>query len=217
MNKDLEERGIKIAGNLKLMYPDADCTLADRTPWKLLISAILAAQCTDARVNTVTKELFKEFSTVKSFANAELPVLEDRIHSCGFYHAKAKAIKGSMQKILNDYNGKVPDKLDDLLSLPGVGRKIANLILGDCFGKQAIVTDTHCLRISGHLGLTESKDPIKVEQDLMKYIPENDWTSYGHCAVAHGRALCTARNPKCGQCALQSLCVYGLNKLNELK
>lgn len=209
-----EKQGTEIVRILKSMYPEADCTLRCRMPWQLLISAILAAQCTDARVNMITEGLFKEFPDIKSFADADMIALEDRIHSCGFFHAKAKAIKGSMQRILHEYGGEVPSSIDKLLTLPGVGRKIANLVLGDCFGKQAVVVDTHCLRISGLLGLTESKDPYKVEKDLMKYIPQSEWSSYGHCIVAHGRAICIARRPKCSICALQCVCRYGFNLLN---
>lgn len=210
-----KKQGAEIIRILKAVYPEADCTLDCHLPWQLLISAILAAQCTDSRVNMITESLFKEFPTIKAFADVDLPVLEDRIFSCGFYHAKAKSIKSSMQRILDVYDGKVPSTTGDLLTLPGVGRKIANLVQGDCFGKPAIVVDTHCLRVSRLLGLTESTDPHKVEMDLMKYIPENNWTSYGHCIVAHGRAVCVARRPKCPQCPLQCVCVYGLKILKE--
>lgn len=194
-------------------YPDADCTLFFREPWKLLISGILAAQCTDARVNIVSEALYKEFPTKESIAGADLSILEDRIHSCGFYHVKARSIKGSMQRLIDHYHGEVPDSLGELLTLPGVGRKIGNLILGDCFGRQAIVVDTHCARISKWLGLTDSTDPSRIEQDLMQCVPKDEWTNYGHRMVAHGRALCIARNPRCAQCPLQQICKKGMETI----
>ncbi len=194
-------------------YPDADCTLEYQEPWKLLISGILAAQCTDARVNIVCSTLFVEFPTIESIAEADILLLEDRIRSCGFFHVKAKAIKSSMNRILEDFSGQVPSTLDELISLPGVGRKIGNLILGDCFGRQAVVVDTHCTRISRHLGLTDATDPAKIEQDLMRCLPEESWTSYGHRIVAHGRAICTARNPQCAKCPLRHVCKKGMEKV----
>lgn len=203
----------QIVSRLAELYPDADCTLFFREPWKLLIAAILAAQCTDARVNIVAGKLFSEFPTPESLADLDIEILEDRIRSCGFYHMKAKSIKNSMQMLVHQYHGRVPDQLADLVAMPGVGRKIANLVLGDCFGNQAIVVDTHCARISRHLGLTDSEDPRKIEQDLMKWIPRNEWTSYGHRIVAHGRAVCTARNPKCSRCLLQTICRKGIQTL----
>lgn len=175
-----------------------------------MISGILAAQCTDARVNIVCKDLFNEFTTVQSIAKADELVLEDRIHSCGFYHVKARAIKASMQKLLDDYSGEVPSDMGELLTLPGVGRKIANLVLGDCFNKPSIVVDTHCRRISKHLGLTNSDNPLKIEQDLMKCIPKMQWTNFGHMIVAHGRAVCNARSPRCEICPLRIVCKKGL-------
>ena len=210
---DLHRQAVQVSRILAETYPEADCTLDYREPWKLLISGILAAQCTDARVNVVCKSLFVEFPTIQSLADADLPVLEDRIRSCGFFHVKAKAIKASMRKILEDYQGEVPSTLEELTTLSGVGRKIGNLILGDCFGKQAVVVDTHCARISKHLGLTDSTVPNKIEQDLMRYLPKNEWTSYGHRIVAHGRAICTARNPKCLQCPLRPVCKKGMGNI----
>lgn len=211
INSQLQAK--QVVSFLTGMYPEADCTLDYREPWKLLISGILAAQCTDARVNIVCKSLFIEFPTIESIANADVTILEDRIHSCGFYHVKAKSIKGSMQKLLSEYQGMVPSNLGDLVSLPGVGRKIGNLILGDCFGKQAIVVDTHCARIARHIGLTDSTTPEKIERDLMKCIPENEWTNFGHRIVAHGRAVCTAKNPKCNQCQLKLICKKGIQSI----
>jgi len=194
-------------------YPLADCTLDYREPWKLLISGILAAQCTDARVNVVCKSMFEVLPTMQSIADADLSILEEQIRSCGFYHVKARSIKSSMQRLLSEYHGEVPSTLEELVTLPGVGRKIANLILGDSFGKQAIVVDTHCARISKHLGLTDSVHPVKIEQDLMKCIPKNEWTNYGHRMVAHGRAVCIARNPRCSQCTLRRICKKGMESV----
>lgn len=211
--QDKRRQAEQIVSILASTYPDADCTLFYHEPWKLLISGILAAQCTDARVNIVCEALFKEFPTTESIAGADLPILEDRIHSCGFFHVKARSIKGSMQRLIEEYHGEVPASLEELMTLPGVGRKIGNLILGDCFGMQAIVVDTHCARISKRLGLTDSTDTARIEQDLMKCIPKSEWTNYGHRMVAHGRALCTARNPKCTQCLLQRICKKGMETI----
>jgi endonuclease-3 len=202
-----------ITEKLKLMYPDADCTLIYREPYRLLISGILAAQCTDARVNIVVKNLFNDLPTIKSIADAPISDLEEYIRSCGFFHSKSKYIKESMNNLLNDFDGKVPETREELMTLPGVGRKIANLILGDCFGVQAIVVDTHCMRISKRLGLTESTDVLKIEQDLMRCVPKNEWTSFGHMIVLHGRALCMARSPKCTECDLRCLCKKGIESV----
>ena len=150
---------------------------------------------------------------MESMAGAALPVLEDRIRSCGFYHVKARYIKESMQGLIGRFHGEVPSSLEELMTLPGVGRKIGNLMLGDLFGIQAIVVDTHCARISKCIGLTDSTDPTRIEQDLMKCVPENEWTNYGHRMVAHGRALCIARNPKCPRCPLQRICKKGMETI----
>lgn len=210
---DKKRQAEQVVRILAETYPDADCTLDYQEPWKLLISGILAAQCTDARVNVICSTLFVEFPTIESIADADLLVLEDRIRSCGFFHMKAKAIKGSMSKILEDFNGQVPSTLEELTSLPGVGRKIGNLILGDCFGIQSVVVDTHCSRISKHLGLTDSVIPARIEQDLMQCLPAGTWTSYGHRIVAHGRAICTARNPRCAKCPLRHVCKKGMESI----
>jgi len=202
-----------ITEKLKLMYPDADCTLVYREPYRLLISGILAAQCTDARVNIVVKDLFNDFPSIKAIADAPLSDLERYIRSCGFFHSKSKYIKESMNILINDFDGNVPETREALMTLPGVGRKIANLILGDCFGVQAIVVDTHCIRISKRLGLTDSTDVLKIEQDLMRNIPRNDWTAFGHMIVLHGRALCIARSPKCNDCELRCLCKKGIESV----
>lgn len=189
-------------------YGDATCSLDYRTPFQLMISTILAAQCTDARVNIVTKELFVKYPSVKAFAEADLLQLEQDIKSTGFYHNKAKNIIGNAQKLLRDFNGIVPDNMEDLLSLPGVGRKTANLILGDIFGKPAIVVDTHAKRITKLIGLTKNTDPTKVEMDLIKIVPPEYGSEFCHQLVVHGRAVCVARRPKCGECGLHVICNY---------
>jgi len=208
-----KQRAEKITTLLREMYPLADCTLDYKEPFMLLISGILAAQCTDARVNLIAKDLFKMYSTPDSFATANILQLQDLIRSCGFFNTKSKYIIESMKLVVQKYDGKIPDTRDELMTLPGVGRKIANLILGDCFGIPAIVVDTHCLRITKHLGLSDSRNPLKTEQDLMKYLPRNEWISYGHRVVAHGRNLCNARNPKCKFCDLRCFCVTGRKDL----
>ncbi len=189
-------------------YADADCSLCYKDPFQLLVATQLAAQCTDARVNLVTPSLFAKFPDVKAFAEADLPEMEEAIKSTGFYHNKAKNLIACAQKLLADFNGIVPQTMEELLSLPGVGRKTANLLLGDIFGKPSIVVDTHAKRITGRLGLTKNTDPTKIEMDLWKIVPEDYGTTFCHQLVYHGRKLCNARGPKCGQCGLQEVCDY---------
>lgn len=195
---------------LKKLYPDAICSLDYRKDYELLFSVRLAAQCTDARVNLVTPALFERFPTLEAFAAATPEEVGEYVRSCGFWRAKAKDIVGSAQMLLRDFGGRVPDNMDDLLRLPGVGRKTANLILGDVYGKEGYVCDTHCIRITGRLGITDgSKDPLKVEQQLRKVIPPEESNDFCHRMVLHGRALCMARAPQCGDCPLRELCDYG--------
>lgn len=195
---------------LKKLYPDAICSLDYQKDYELLFSVRLAAQCTDARVNLVTPALFERFPTLEAFAAATPEEVGEYVRSCGFWRAKAKDIVGSAQMLLRDFGGRVPDNMDDLLRLPGVGRKTANLILGDVYGKEGYVCDTHCIRITGRLGLTDgSKDPLKVEQQLRKVIPPEEANNFCHRMVLHGRALCMARKPDCENCALRALCDYG--------
>ncbi len=195
---------------LKKLYPDAICSLDYQKDYELLFSVRLAAQCTDARVNLVTPTLFERFPTLEAFAAATPEEVGEYVRSCGFWRAKAKDIVGSAQMLLRDFGGKVPDNMDDLLRLPGVGRKTANLILGDVYGKEGYVCDTHCIRITGRLGITDgSKDPLKVEQQLRKVIPPEESNDFCHRMVLHGRALCMARAPQCGDCPLRELCDYG--------
>lgn len=193
------------------LYPDADCTLDYKTPLQLLIATQLAAQCTDARVNIVTKDLFVKYPDAKAFAGARLEELEQDIRSTGFYHNKAKNIINCCKKLISDYNGVVPDNMEDLLSLDGVGRKTANLVLGDVFSKGGMVIDTHAKRILRRVGLTKETEPEKVERDTEKLLPKELQSSFCHRLVMHGRAVCSARNPKCGQCAAADFCKKILN------
>ncbi|MDY5775965.1 MAG: endonuclease III [Lachnospiraceae bacterium] len=182
------------------------CYLNYETPWQLLIAVMLSAQCTDARVNIVTKNLFVKYPTLEAFANADLKELEQDIHSTGFYHNKAKNIIACTKRLLEEYNGEVPEKLEDLTSLAGVGRKTANVIRGNIYHEPSVVVDTHVKRISKKLGFTKSEDPEKVEQDLMKVLPKDHWILYNIQIITLGRSICTARNPKCTECFLADLC-----------
>ena len=191
---------------LEKLYPAAECTLDYGEPYELLIATRLAAQCTDARVNIVTKELFAKYPTLEAFANADLAELEQDVKPCGFYRTKAKSIIVMSQRLISDFGGVVPDTMEELLSLSGVGRKTANLILGDVYGKPAVVTDTHCIRITGRLGLTKNTEPHKVEDDLRKLLPPDKSNDFCHRVVEFGRDICKARSPKCGECPLNTFC-----------
>ena len=206
MNK-LQKKAAEICDILDTVYPDAVCSLQYDKPYELMIATRLSAQCTDARVNIVTKDLFRQYPTLDSFADAELSELEKAVHPCGFYKAKAKSIKEMCQRVRDVYGGVVPDNMEDLLTLSGIGRKTANLLLGDVYGKPAVVTDTHCIRISGRLGLTKRHAPEHVEEDLRKILPPERCSRYCHQIVLFGRDTCTARNPKCAECPLKSYCV----------
>lgn len=206
---DKKHRVVEIIKNFDVMYPDADCSLNYKGPLHLLIATQLAAQCTDARVNIVTKTLFVKYKNVYDFADADLKELEQEIRSTGFYHNKARNIINCCKMIIEQFDGKVPENMDDMLKLPGVGRKTANLVLGDIFGIPGIVVDTHAKRLAGRIGLTEHKDPVKIEFDLMDIVPKEDWTKFCHQLVYHGRAVCDARKPKCSKCNIISYCDYG--------
>jgi endonuclease-3 len=195
-----------VVAELEKLYPAAECTLDYGEPYELLIATRLAAQCTDARVNIVTKELFAKYPTLEAFANADLAELEQDVKPCGFYRTKAKSIIEMSQRLISDFGGVVPDTMEELLSLSGVGRKTANLILGDVYGKPAVVTDTHCIRITGRLGLTKNTEPHKVEDDLRKLLPPDKANDFCHRVVEFGRDICKARSPKCGECPLNTFC-----------
>lgn len=200
----------RIMETLKGLYPDALCSLQYEKDYELLFSVRLSAQCTDARVNQVTPALFARFPTLESFAQAEPEDVEPYIRSCGFFHGKARDLVGCARQLIDRFGGKVPGIMEELTSLPGVGRKTANLILGDVYGQPAYVCDTHCIRITGRLGITDgSKDPLKVEQQLRKVIPPEESSDFCHRMVLHGRALCMARGPKCEECPMRELCDYG--------
>lgn len=197
----------RIAQALYKRYPDAHCALNHASPFQLAVATILSAQCTDERVNLVTRELFKKYKTPCAFAGAELNELEQDVKSAGFYRNKAKSIKGFARAIVEDFGGKIPQDLDALVKLPGIGRKTANVILGTAYGiPTGVVVDTHVQRLSQRLGLTTEDDPVKIEQDLMKLLPQDDWIQFSHAMIWHGRQICIARKPKCSVCPLKSFC-----------
>lgn len=212
-----QNRASEIACILKKKYPDAECTLNFKYPWQLMIAAILAAQCTDARVNIITADLFEKYPDLEAFASASQSDMEEDIRSCGLFRNKAKAIIASSSMLLERYAGEVPSDMDALLRLPGIGRKIANLIMGDSFGVPAVVVDTHCARITRLLGLTSHSDPVRIERDLMAILPNEIWTSWGHLMVAHGREICKARQPVCEECPVNKLCLYALGVKTDLR
>jgi endonuclease-3 len=197
------------------LYPDAECSLSYKDPLQLLIATQLAAQCTDARVNIVTKTLFKKYRDVYDFARADLSELEQEIKSTGFYRNKALNIKKCCNMIIDEFGGVVPGDMESLLRLPGVGRKTANLVLGDIFGVPGIVVDTHAKRLSNRIGLTKNEDPTKIEMDLMKIIPKESWSKFCHQLVYHGRAVCDARKPKCEECKIKEYCNFGITRDNK--
>ena len=182
------------------------CYLNHDNPWQLLIAVIMSAQCTDARVNIVTKDLFRKYDTLEKFAAADVEELEQDIHSIGFYHNKARNIILCARKLVEEFGGQVAESLEDLTSLPGVGRKTANVIRGNVYNEPSVVVDTHVKRISRRLGLTKEEDPVKVEYDLMKALPKDHWILYNIQIITLGRSICTARNPKCSECFLSDLC-----------
>ena len=192
---------------LQAAYPNAECALHHGNAWELLVATILSAQCTDARVNIVTPTLFRKFPTPAAFAQASLPAIEEEVRSTGFYRNKAKSVSGAAKKVVNEFGGRVPETMDELLTLPGVARKTANVVLGVAFRKaEGVVVDTHVLRISHRLGLTQASDPKRVEEDLMRIIPRDRWISFSHELIHHGRKICIARKPRCADCPLETLC-----------
>jgi endonuclease-3 len=202
----VRRRARRIADTLAALYPDAECALRHQTPLQLLVATILSAQCTDARVNLVTPALFARFQTARDFAAADPAELERLIASTGFFRMKAKNIRACCAMLVERHGGDVPRTLDELVQLPGVGRKTANVVLGEAFDVPGITVDTHVGRLSRRLGLTVHEDPVKVEFDLMAVVPETDWTLFSHRLILHGRRVCAARKPRCGVCALNPTC-----------
>ncbi len=205
--KPAKDRIKPILKRLKQLYPGAGCSLRHADPLELLVATILSAQCTDKRVNEVTKTLFREYRSAQDYADADPEILEDRIRSTGFFRNKTKSIIAMAEALVERHDGGVPRSIDELVKLPGVGRKTANVVLGNAYGiDEGIVVDTHVKRISKRLGLTQSQDPVKIEKDLIEVVPKSDWTLWPHLLIHHGRAVCLARNPKCESCALIDLC-----------
>ena len=209
MKKDAK----KIVEALKRRYPDATCSLDFKTPFEMVVAVMLSAQCTDERVNKTTPDIFKKYSTPEDFANIDIEILEKLIHPCGFYKNKAKNIKACAQEIVKRFGGKVPQTMEELTSLPGVGRKSANVIMLEAFGKaEGIAVDTHCKRIANKMGLSKENEPEKIEQDLLKIFDKEDYKDINHLLVWHGRNTCIARNPKCKECPVKEMCDEYINK-----
>src|SRR6266481_10203531 len=206
-NPTAPDRVQDILQRLNTLYPDVTCALHHKSAWELLVATILSAQSTDVRVNIVTPELFKKYPTVEDFAKLEPQQLEADIRSTGFFRNKSKSVVGAARRIVSEFDGEVPDNMEDLLTLPGVARKTANVVLGTWFGKaEGVVVDTHVHRISRRLELTKNDDPRNIEQDLMRVIPPEKWILFAHQIIWHGRRLCFARSPKCAECALENIC-----------
>ena len=206
-----KERALKAIDALKKEYPDAICSLVYDDPLQLLIATRLAAQCTDARVNIVTPALFERFKTVDDFAQADVSEVEEYIKSCGLYKTKARDIVAMAKALKENFGGIVPDTIEQLVTLPGIGRKTANLVVGDIFHKSAVVVDTHCIRITSRLGFHSIKDPVKIEKILRQILPPEESNDFCHRLVLHGRAVCTARSPKCELCCMREFCPTALN------
>jgi endonuclease-3 len=204
---ELRRRARLINQRLTKAYPDARCSLDNRSPLELLIATILSAQCTDERVNLVTPELFRRFPTTEDYASAAIEDITALIRSTGFFNNKAKSIQGAARRIVDTYGGRVPDTMEELLTLPGVARKTANVVMGNAFGKASgVVVDTHVQRITRLLGLTTERDPQKIERDLMGLLPANEWVGWSHRLIQHGRRICIARRPRCAECVVATLC-----------
>ena len=201
-----KERALLAVEALKKEYPEAICSLNADNDFELLVATRLSAQCTDARVNLITPALFEKYKTLEDYANADVADVEELVRSCGFFRTKARDIIGMARGIIDRFDGKVPDNIEDLTSLPGVGRKTANLICGDIYGKPAVVADTHLIRITNLLGLVSSKDPLKVELELKKILPPEESNNFCHRCVLHGRAVCIARRPDCEKCCMRDFC-----------
>ncbi len=200
---------------LSKTYPDAKCALNFKSPYELLISTILSAQCTDVRVNMITSELYKEYNTPEKMIKLSQEQLEEKIKSCGFYKNKSKNILGTTKEIIERYNGQVPSNMDDLIKLPGVGRKTANVVMSNAFGIPAIAVDTHVFRVSNRIGLAKGKTPEQVEKQLMKNIPRDMWSDSHHYLIWHGRNICKSRKPQCDKCPIEKLCEKNFDFLRE--
>ena len=207
--QDAPQRAKKILAVLRKTYPQAKCALDHDDPLELLIATILSAQCTDERVNIVTKDLFRKYRQAEDYAKVPAAELEADIRSTGFYHNKAKNIQAACRAMVDRHGGKVPATMQELVALAGVGRKTANVILGNAYGVPGIVTDTHVIRLSRLMGLSPQSDPVKLEQDLMKLIPQKDWTFFSHLMIFHGRSICIARKPDCEHCPVREYCSFG--------
>jgi endonuclease-3 len=210
MSKESDRKRVKeIIKNLSREIPDSAIALKFTNPFELLIATILSAQCTDVKVNQVTQDLFRKYRTAEAYAKAGLPELEESIRPTGFYRNKAKSIQRCAQELVARFGGKVPETLEELVTLPGVGRKTANVILGNAFGVPGIVVDTHVHRITRRIGLTRKNDPVKIEFDLMEVVPKEEWTRFSNLLIWHGRRTCVARKPLCEKCAIRRWCEYG--------
>ena len=208
-----KKNAIKIIEILKEFYPDAKCSLDFNTPFEMLVAVCLSAQCTDERVNKTTLSIFAKYDTPQDFANADIHELEELVHPCGFYKNKAKNLKLAGEKIMKDFNGIVPQTMEELMTIPGVGRKSANVIMLEAFNMpQGIAVDTHCKRIANRLGFSKETEPSKIEQDLLKVIPKEYYKDVNHIFIWHGRNLCTSQNPKCDKCPLKNYCNFHLTK-----
>ncbi len=205
-----KKQALKIVRILEDTYPLAQCTLSYEKDYELLFATRLAAQCTDERVNRITPAFFSAFPTLEAIAQADVSRVEEYIRPCGFYHSKAKDIVAAAKMLVSEYSGRVPDTMEELLKLPGVGRKTANLILGDVFGKPAVVVDTHCIRLSNRMGLSDTKDPAKIEAQLKDKLPPDKSSDFCHRIVLHGRAVCSARKPDCENCPVNAVCEKNL-------
>lgn len=216
MITDLKKRTAEVIRRLKKAYPDAHCALVHSNPFELLIATILSAQCTDARVNIVTADLFRKYRGPADFLAVSQKELEKDIHSTGFFRNKAKNIQAACQRIVDVYGGEIPRTMDELLTLGGVARKTANVVLGNAFGiASGVVVDTHISRISQRLGLTTNKTPEKIERDLAELVPKKNWVIFPHWMIYHGRQVCDARKPKCGQCSLADICPSRIDYLGQ--
>ena len=206
-------KAAEVLRRLKELYPNAECALIHRNAWELLAATILSAQCTDARVNMVTPKLFARFSTPESLGSADPAEVEELVKSTGFFRQKTKSLIEMSQDVAERFGGEVPNKLEDLITLRGVGRKTANVLIGVAFGGDGLVVDTHVRRISNLLGWTKEQDPVKIEQELMQLHPRSEWTGLAHTLIMHGRAICIANRPKCGECPVNDLCPEGIRRL----